>query len=203
MKAIAQFVRTTLVGGFLFLLPLVLVVVLLEKAIGIASKLLGPIVEPMPKGPIPGHVFVYVAAALVLLLIGFLAGLLAKTRFGTSLTERLENLILRKVPGFTLVKSMAQGSLGTPGEDQVKVAFANLDDAWVLAFIIEEQAGELLTVFVPSAPTPTAGSLFYLREDQIKRVSIPVKDAIECIMRLGVGSHSLLTRARLGTESHS
>lgn len=98
---------------------------------------------------------------------------------------------------------MNHGSLGTPTDHEVKVALANLDYAWVIAFIVEEQANGLLTVFVPSAPTPTAGSLYFLREEQLRRVDVPMSEAIHCLMQLGVGARSLLARAQLGAGARS
>lgn len=203
MKAILQFFRTTLVGGVLFLIPVILIVLLLHKALGVVSKLLHPIAEQIPRGPLSGPVLAYILAAIALLLIGFVAGLIARTEFGLALGQRIEHFVLRKVPGFTLVKSMAQGSLGTPSDQAIKVAFAFLDEVWVLAFIIEQSEDGLLTVFVPSAPTPTGGSLYFMREDQVRRVDIPLREAIQCIMQLGVGSRALLARARLGDEARS
>jgi len=52
----------------------------------------------------------------------------------------------------------------------------------------------LLTVFVPSAATLTAGSVYYLTERQIRRLDIPVSTAMKCIMQLGVGSREWLDR---------
>ena len=42
MKAVLQFVRTSVGGGALFLIPLVLAIVLLGKALELADKLLAP-----------------------------------------------------------------------------------------------------------------------------------------------------------------
>jgi uncharacterized membrane protein len=61
-----------------------------------------------------------------------------------------------------------------------------------MAFIVEEHPSGLLTVFVPSAPTPNAGSIYYLTEQQVKRIDVPVAAAVKCIMQLGVGSRELL-----------
>lgn len=47
----------------------------------------------------------------------------------------------------------------------------------------------MTTVFVPSAPTPAAGSIYDLTEDRVKLLDVPVSAALGCIMRLGVGSH--------------
>lgn len=199
MKAILDFIRTTIVGGILFLIPLVLVLVLLQKAIEILEKLLAPIAHHLPGMTIVGVSFPQLVAVLILLVIGFVAGLIAKTGMGARLVDRIESVVLRKVPGFTLLKSMTHGKLGGSSDNPVKVALANIDDAWLIAFIMEEQRDGLLTVFVPSAPTPTAGSLYFLTEQQVKRIDVPVQAAVKCIMQLGIGSKQLLAASRGAT----
>ena len=52
----------------------------------------------------------------------------------------------------------------------------------------------MITVFVPSAPTPAAGSIYDLTEDRLKPLGVPVSAALGCIMRLGVGSHEPFDR---------
>jgi len=45
---------------------------------------------------------------------------------------------------------------------------------------------------VPSAPTPAVGTIYYLTEDRVRRLDVPVQAAAKLIMRLGVGSAELL-----------
>src|SRR5262245_38938500 len=116
---------------------------------------------------------------------------MAQTRIAGRLTRAIEQLILSKMPGYTLFKSVASGAAGF-GDGDVKVALANIDDAWLMAFIIEQHASGLLTVFIPSAPTPTAGSIYFLTEQQVKRLDVPVSAAMKCVMQLGVGSRQLM-----------
>jgi uncharacterized membrane protein len=59
---------------------------------------------------------------------------------------------------------------------------------------MERHASGVLTVFVPSAPTPLAGAILYLREEKVKRLDVPVKSAVKTLMQLGVGSGQLLDR---------
>jgi uncharacterized membrane protein len=58
-----------------------------------------------------------------------------------------------------------------------------------------------LDVFVPSAPTPAVGTVFYLPEDRVTRLDVPVADAAKIIMRLGVGSGELLSRLGANTAA--
>jgi uncharacterized membrane protein len=81
------------------------------------------------------------------------------------------------------------------------VALARIEDAWVLSFVVERHPSGLFTVFVPSAPTPAAGSIYYLTAERLKLLDVPVSTAVGCIMRLGIGSHELLdSRPQLVAE---
>jgi hypothetical protein len=86
--------------------------------------------------------------------------------------------------------------LGTGTE--VAPPLARIEEAWVPGFVMERHASGLYTVFVPSAPTPLAGAIYYLTADRDKLLDIPTSAVVACIMRLGVGSRALLERAALG-----
>ena len=88
------------------------------------------------------------------------------------------------------MKNIVQGLAGLESGSELSVALARIEDAWVLSFVVERHAGGLFTVFVPSAPTPAAVSIYYLTEDRVKLLDVPVSTAIGCIMRLGIGRTS-------------
>jgi uncharacterized membrane protein len=197
MKTLLKFIKTTIIGGLLFLIPLVLVLVVIGKAYAVVNKIVAPIAAHLPfGGKDPGLVAAWIAIG-VLLLVAFLAGLVARTRFGQRVRRGIENVVLKKIPGYTLLKSMTDNPVDS-ADERMQVALANIDDAWLLAFIMEELEDGRLTVFVPSAPTPVAGSLYYLQEEQVRRLKdVAVRDAVACIMQLGVGSRKLLGQAGL------
>jgi uncharacterized membrane protein len=189
-KTWQNFCRTVL-AGMLFLAPIMIVVWIGLKLIRALAAMLYPIAHLLPFRSILGLKAPEITAAFLLVVITFIAGLVARTAMARGISARAERLILGKIPGYTLLKSAARGAVGDSTD--VKVALANIDDAWLLAFIIEEKPGaELRTVFVPSAPTPTAGNVYFMREHQIRRLNVPVSSAIACIMKLGVGSGALL-----------
>jgi uncharacterized membrane protein len=201
MKPGVEFVKTTLVGGLLFLIPVVLVVLLVQKALHLASSGLAPIAHLLPAQGVVGIAVAQVVAACSLLFVCFIAGLAIRTRAGARLNAQLEQVILRRVPGFTFFKDIAHGLAGLESGSELSVALARIEDAWVLSFVVERHASGLFTVFVPSAPTPAADSIYYLTEDRLKLLDVPVSTAMGCIMRLGVGSHELLdSYPQLGAE---
>jgi len=205
-KRILELIKTTLVGGILFLVPLILLVILLRQLLQYTDKLLHPIAQLLPAKTIIGVAIPDLLAAVVLIVVAFLAGLLAKTRFGARLGANVEELILKRLPGFKLLKSMTQGITSSASGSEMTVALANIDETWQLSFVIERHPNGLLTVFVPSAPTPATGSIFFLKETQVRHLDVSVSAAVKCIMQLGAGSGELLkgvTQIENGLSSDS
>jgi uncharacterized membrane protein len=194
MRAALRFIWRTVVAGVLFLAPVLILLLVVYHAVRLVAKILTPVADHIPIQPGFGLDKPQIIAAILLLALGFLAGLLAQMRFASRLTNAIEQVILSKMPGYTLFKAVAQGAAGEKTSN-LKVALAHIDDAWLMSFIVEEHSSGLRTVFVPSAPTPTAGSIYLLTEQQIKRLNVPVSAAVKCIMRLGVGSRELLEGA--------
>lgn len=192
MRTFGKFIKTTLVGGVLFLVPIAAAIVILDKALKFTSRMLQPIEHAMPVRTILGIAFADVFAIIALLAIGFFAGLVAQTAVGKRVSEKIESLILGKVPGYTLLKGVLEDPKTMGSQAQLKTALANIDDAWLIAFIVEEHADGNLIVFVPSAPTPAAGNVYLMEERQVKRLDVPVASAVKCIMQLGVGAGKLL-----------
>lgn len=192
MKGFLDFVKITIIGGLLFLVPAVLIILLVKNAIGLARKILVPVEKLLPVEKIGGVALEHLLAVVFILLVCFLAGLAARTSPGAKLNAWLEHTILRKVPVFGLVKRATREMANMETQSDFSVALARIEEAWMLCFIVEKLDNGLLAVFVPSAPTPAAGSIYYLTEDRVKRLDVPVSSAISCIMRLGVGSKELL-----------
>ncbi|MBI2825380.1 MAG: DUF502 domain-containing protein [Planctomycetia bacterium] len=196
MKGIGRFVKATLVGGVLFVVPLVVALLLVREAVRLVAQVLQPIAKLFPTDKFAGVLVVDLLALAVLVAVCFLAGLVVATRPGRAVSGRLEHLILKRVPGFTLIKGIARAVVGLESDDaELAVAMIRFDDAWVLGYLIERNAGGLVTVFVPSAPTPAVGSIYFMEASRVQLLNIPVVSAVRCVMGLGVGSRDLLAAA--------
>ena len=69
---------------------------------------------------------------------------------------------------------------------------AEIEDALVPAFIVEEFDDGRFTVFVPSVPTPFAGAVYILNRERVHPVDIPFTDAMKSISRWGAGSKNMV-----------
>ena len=69
---------------------------------------------------------------------------------------------------------------------------AEIEDALVPGFIVEELGDGRLTVFVPSVPTPFAGAIYVLTPERVHALNVPFTRAINVISRWGSGCKDLV-----------
>lgn len=192
MKSILKIIKATFLGGILFLAPLILLLIILEKGFGIIQKITNPIVNHFPKGKVLGLAIEEIVAILIIIIICFAAGLIAKTTYAQKLILRLENGILSFVPGYSFMKKMNENIMGFESNEDLKVILVPTDAGWQFAFLIEHIDENNVSVFIPDAPNPWSGSVCFVDKKNIKEVEISQKKALACIRKLGYGSKDLL-----------
>ena len=118
MNALTHFVKVTLIGGLLVVLPAWLTVLLLLKAVKGALGVLRPIAQLLPQSVVHEDL---VALAL-LLAICFLAGLLARPRPVQRFGRWLEQSLFERVPGYTVLRGMTRQMAGKAEEQSFQPA---------------------------------------------------------------------------------
>ena len=196
MKEIRKFVRTTIVGGLLFMIPIVVIVILLGKVYNFLKRLITPFVTDIGDVNLGGFTLTAIITVFIILILCFLAGLLAKTSVANRFVRWIETSLLEQLPGYTFLKNMGKASAGL--EDQeMKIVLARVDDGWQISFLIEQINDNLYTVFIPGAPSPWSGSIYHLEKDRIKWTDMTQKEALKCIRKLGYGSAKILKKPLL------
>jgi len=192
MKSILRIIKATFLGGILFLAPLVVLLIILEKGYGIIQKVTLPLVNYLPRVHVLGIAIQELVGTLILILICFTAGILARTAGAKKLIHKLENGILSFVPGYSFMKSMNENIIGIESKEDLKVILVPTDAGWQFAFLIEQIDENNFTVFVPDAPNPWSGSVCFVEKKDIREVGISQKQALACIRKLGYGTKELL-----------
>ena len=188
MKPAREFFVNTLVGGLLVVVPIYLAVLLLLKAMKSVAGLVQPFAKLLPAS-LPAA---QILSLLLVLIMCFLIGLAVRTRTGRTLRERIEKSLFERIPGYALFRSFTQRLAGENGENVWQPALAEIEDALVPAFIIEELEDGSFTVFVPSIPTPLAGAVYVLSRERVHLVDVPFTQAIQTVSRWGSGAKELV-----------
>jgi uncharacterized membrane protein len=193
MKALAEFVRTTLIGGLLVLVPIYFSVLLLAKALAGLVALLAPITALLPESM--AHLR-QLAAVLIVIVSCFALGLFLRTVAGRRLFHGFERRVLEKIPGFSVVRGVARRVSGHADDAMFQPVLVELEDALTPGFIVEELDDDRFAVLVPSVPTPAAGSLYILPRARVHWVDVSVTEAVGVITRWGAGTTKLVKAMR-------
>jgi uncharacterized membrane protein len=194
MKTIAEFTRTTLVGGILVLLPVYFAVLLLLKALAGLTALIAPVTAQVPAGTEFRQLF----AALIILAACFLAGLVVRTGPGGRGIRQLQRRFLERIPGYKLLRGLMTRLSGDEGAEGFMPALVELEDALVPALIVEELPDGQFVVLVPSVPTPVAGALYILPAARVHAVSVPLTQLFKVYSKWGEGAGELVAAMKSG-----
>ena len=191
MRGLWQLLRTTFIGGILFLLPFIVLLIILGKAFDIALRAVKPIITILPDWVSSPTVSAVLAIALVGLFC-FLAGLIARGRLAQTMMRRVESAVLSKVPVYTYLKQASARVLGVGQIDKQPVVLAQVCGAWRLGIQTNVAEGGYVAVFFPNSPNSFSGSVFFMTSDQIRPANMPLVEAIDCLQRCGAGSEAVL-----------
>src|SRR5262249_34322167 len=150
MKRILAFLKVTLLGGAIFVLPAWLAVVLVYKAVMHLQIFVKPVSSHLPRAIAHPKVI----AILLLIALCFIVGAAIQTALGARAKRLAEREFLEKLPGYTTLRGFAARLSDQNPSASFQPALIEIEEALVPGFIVEQHSGNRSTVFVPSVPTP-------------------------------------------------
>ena len=99
-----NFLKTTVIGGLVFLVPVAVLILVLGKVFGVMVAIAEPMAHKIPIDSIGGIAIANVIAVMIILLICFAAGLVARTQPAQKFANSIENAVLQKIPGYSLIR---------------------------------------------------------------------------------------------------
>jgi uncharacterized membrane protein len=191
-KAIG-FLATTAIGGLLFLLPLIVIGALIGQVVPIVMTVAEALGDIIPVKTPGGIALLILLAIVVVLLLCFAAGLLARYSFGKRISEAFEKNLLLFFPRYAILRDQMADSIGgDETKPQMKPVLAKFDDSSRLGFEIERTEDGLVIVYLPGSPDPWSGNAVLLSADRVQKVDVEFGDAVATCERLGRGSAPLL-----------
>ena len=161
MKRLSTYFVTSIAAGVLIVAPIYLSLLILFRAMQAVTGLVKPFAKLLPEW-LPAD---QLLSLLLVLLICLVIGVAVRTPAGRATRERIEKSFFERIPGYALFRSLTQQLAGSSQENVWKPCLAEIEEALVPAFIIEELDDGRFTVFVPSVPTRLAGPSTSSREN--------------------------------------
>ncbi len=193
MKKTKSLFRTNVIYGVLVLVPLAVIALLLAKIVEILEK----IAEPLNLQSATSVIGAIILAVLLVLILCFVVGVFVRTRLGSWSLERFERTILRQIPGYEIISNALKGFAEKKTAYRAALVRLYGPGTGVLGFIMEENDNDSVTVFVPSVPTLTMGSLHVVDRERVTMLEAGSIDVTNCISQWGIGSNKILGSTKL------
>jgi uncharacterized membrane protein len=198
MKPIAEFLKSTILGGLLVLLPLLLLWSLFAKAFDIIVKMATPVVHLLPRSVlVEAPRLKELLAVVVLVSASFIFGMLLRASFFRSLVNLMESHTLGRLPVYAALKGLVSEAFQPESAEGFKPAMLLLAEGMQRpAYVIEDHGDGNLTVFLPSAPAAFSGMVHVVSRDRVVFLDVNLIELIQSIARYGVGQRELLRKKK-------
>jgi len=198
MKKFQSFIKTTLLGGLVVILPVTIIVAVFGWLYVKVTSWIQPLTNVVVKTVGLGEFLSDFAVMGIIVGFCFLIGLAVKTQVGRFVHNRLESKVLKIAPGYNLVKETVLQLIGRKKSPFSRVALVQIfeNQTKVTAFITDEHEDGSYTVFVPTGPNPTSGQIFHLNSRFVHPTDVGVDVAMRSIISCGAGSDILIESAR-------
>jgi uncharacterized membrane protein len=203
MKQVANdsihFLRTTAIGGLLFLLPLIVVGALIGQVVPLVLTIANALGDVLPDfiKTAGGITLLVILAIIILLILCFGAGLLAQRSWGKRLSQAFEKNLLLLFPRYAILKDQMADSIGgDQAKTQMKPVLVRFGESIRIGFETErrEDAG-LVTVYLPGSPDAWAGRVVLVSADRVDPLNANFGEAVASCEQLGRGSADLIKKS--------
>ncbi|MFK7764301.1 MAG: hypothetical protein AB8B62_13650 [Roseobacter sp.] len=187
--------KTTLLGGVLFLAPLAVVALLLGKAYSLGLAVAKPLDQMIPIQTLAGVALLNILAVCIILAVCFLAGFAARRAFFANRMQRIDGLLIDVFPGYAIFKGVVGGVASD--EDLQTIlppVLVRFDDYEQIAFEVEKGA-EKSVVFLPGSPSAWSGTSVIVENARVQPLNIQTHQAVKLMRVLGRGALAQKTQA--------
>jgi len=194
MKKIKNFIKTSIIGGLVVVLPVAVLAGIFNWMFSFVAGIIQPLTDIILVRSDIKEIVADLIVVITILIICFILGVVVKTSFGKFFYGFIENTLLFKIPGYTLVKETIGQFVGSKKSPFSSVALVNIfqNETLVTAFVTDEHEDGSFTVFVPTGPNPTSGNIYHLKAAMVTKVDVSVESAMKSIISCGSGSQVLI-----------
>jgi len=187
-----KFLKTTIIGGVVFLVPVIVFMVIVGKAAALMLGVATPVAEYLPIDSVGDIAIVNLLAVLLVVLVCFLAGLVARTARAKRTADKMEAALLDKIPGYTMLKGMTS-SISDEQESTVKPVLVALETTERIGFEIERLDDGRVVILFPGSPNALSGTSEIVSANRVSPLNTTMSAVIESAQLMGRGTGKLLS----------
>lgn len=200
----ALFFKHSLIGGLTVLLPITIIFLFAQWFYQTLSGVIAPVTTLLADRSGLNHFGSNALLLLLLILICFLLGNFISTRAGDWLWGHADSWMVKRVPGYRLVRDLVQQFVGdknhnTTGRGEVAMVWLYGRDTpiSVNGIITARHVDGRVTVFVPCGPNPTTGFVYHVDGGLVDPCPhIKVEQLMKMVVACGVGSQPMVASSK-------
>jgi uncharacterized membrane protein len=183
MKKFLNHIKSRVLAGLIFLVPVFAVILLLQKLWNTLNGLSEYLVKLFGLKSVLGGYTVSVATAILLVLIIYLFGWLVKFSSLNKMREWLEQSLLQYIPGYLTYKAQLQEKISPKADSRMPV-WVNTDMGKRPGFLIDEHENEVV-VFFPNSPDSNNGEVVMVSKQRISKLDMTATLFIKSMQKFG------------------
>lgn len=187
------FLRTTAIGGLIFLLPLAVIGGLLGYVYNVVLGIYKPMKAYLPVDTATGTAILFLIAVAILVALCFLCGFLAKRAIARKFSELVEKYLVMAFPKYAIYKDILAGNVGgSAAAPSLKPITVRQDDAIRIGYEAGRTEKGLVIVYLPGSPDPWTGWVALVEPDRVRPLDLDFGETSAICERLGRNSTHLL-----------
>jgi len=181
MKRLRTFLRDTVIGGLLFLVPIFVLIEVARRIWDFFVNLGENLVTSLGFEELSGLASTSILTALLVLLtcVGF--GMLARWSIARQARNWIDNKLDQTFPFYDYYRALVQQKIKPTDEPARPTVLVQRPCGWQPGIVVEEYANGEKVVFVPVSPKTTDGTVLLVKPEDI-RPSILDEDALKNVL---------------------
>lgn len=185
MKTFFATLRGLIVAGFLFLLPLYIVVTVVTRAWTALSGVGAKLATLFGLNAVLGVGASTLLSLLLLVVSWLVCGLLVRISLVDRFGHAVEQQLSKYIPGYAAYKATAEAKvhIKTPVALPYSCVLIRWRDYWRPAFVIEQDGDANAVVFLPDTPDTTRGTVLLASSDQLRFVTTLTANQLDASLK--------------------
>lgn len=183
MKKVWVHIRSRVITGVIFLIPVFAVLSIIQK---IWTKLTGAgnyFIKLLGLNHLLGNNSVVVGTAILLIALFYVFGWLVRFRLLNKFREWIENNLLQYIPGYLTYRAQLHEKVN-PKEDKRIPVFVDTADGKCPGLLVEEKTDDAI-VFLPNSPDSNNGKVVLIAKSKITKIDMKAADFIKSMQKFG------------------
>jgi len=192
MRNLITFLKTTIIGGLIVIVPLAIIVFVVGDTVVSLVTVTKPLTADLPFGTFANAVIALLLVTAIIIAVCFTAGFLLSTLWGKAIKNWLEKSLFERIPMYTTLRGLTQKFAGIESAE-FPVVEADLyhSDNRVLGVLVDNLPDGRQVIYVPLSPIVTVGQLHILPKERVTETDLSMSETIGCLSQMGLEAKKL------------